>query len=455
MEIVDGGWQLHRWAHQQCLRGQTPGGHAGSVSCEDRQMNVATDISILSDELIKSIDRYHEQFESAKPFRHVLITPFFDPAIAEAMLKEFPIPVEAEMRNEFGKKSHKYACHDVRSIGPTYRLIDDYISSPRFAHEMQRLTGIEGLLYDPEYHGAGTHDNFSGQGMDAHVDFNLHRTTGYHRRFNAIVYLNKEWDEKWGGCLEIHKNPWDFENDTTAAYPPFFNHCVLFETNEYSWHGFERVQKPDGKELSRKSFTIYMYTKERPKEEIAPKHGTIYVQAGPPKQLKAGYTLKNADVQELMALFKGRNAYLQGMYERESKLMEQVEASKKLRAKMRIPTIGYVRQEGPADGVEPGNNAVSGAASMSFKALHPIRSVALRGHLAQHVARATLTYAVGGQTQEIEHVGNGRAFEVPFQVDVDAGKSVGFGIDVKNMERKPGFGEERRTVLFVDEIQFD
>jgi hypothetical protein len=417
-------------------------------------MNVAADVGILSDELRRNIDRYGEQFRNAKPFRHVLIAPFFTPEIAEAMLREFPIPVEAEMKNEFGRRSRKYACHDVRSIGPTYRLIDDYISSPVFSQEMQRLTGIEGLLYDPEYHGAGTHDNFSGQGMDAHVDFNLHRTTGYHRRFNAIIYLNKEWDEAWGGCLEVHKNPWDFENDTTISYPPFFNHCVLFETNEYSWHGFQRVQKPDGKELSRKSFTIYMYTKDRPKEEIAPKHGTIYVPAGTPKQLTAGHTLTDGDVQELSALFKSRNAYLQGMYERESKLMEQVEAAKKLRVKMRVPTVGYVRQEGPADGVEPGNNAISGDASMSFKVLRPIQSVSLRCRLAQHVARAVVKYTVDGQSQEIEHVANGRAFEVPFQVAVKGGKSLGIQVEVKEMERLAGFGEERRTALFIDEIQF-
>jgi hypothetical protein len=418
-------------------------------------MNVAADVRVLSDELLGNIDHYREEFRNAKPYRHVLIAPFFNPEIAEAMLREFPTPVEAEMKNEFGRRSRKYACHDVRSIGPTYRLIDDYISSPEFSQEMQRLTGIEGLLYDPEYHGAGTHDNFSGQGMDAHVDFNLHRTTGYHRRFNAIIYLNKEWDEKWGGCLEVHKNPWDFENDTTIAYPPFFNHCVLFETNEYSWHGFERVQKPDGKELSRKSFTIYMYTKDRPKEEIAPKHGTIYVPAGPPKQFKSGHTLTGGDVQELTTLFKARNAYLQGMYERESKLMEQVEAAKRLRAKMRVPTIGFVRQEGLAEGVEPGNNAISGDASMSFKVLRPIQSVMLRCRLAQHVERAVLAYAVDGQSREIEHIATGQAIEVPFQVAVKAGKSLGIRIEVKAMERKPGFGEERRTTLFIDEIQFE
>jgi Predicted proline hydroxylase len=286
-------------------------------------------MKILSDDLVDKADYYRKQFDTAKPFDHVLITPFFESAIAEAMLTEFPVPVESQMRNEFGGKSRKFACHDVRSIGPTYRLIDDYISSPEFATLMERITGIQNLLYDPEYHGAGTHDNMSGQGMDTHVDFNLHRTTGYHRRFNAIIYLNKEWKDEWGGNLELHTNPWDFENDQIISYPPLFNHCVLFETSERSWHGFKRVQMPDGREISRKSFTIYMYTKDRPADETAPKHGTIYVQSGPPKHFRPGYTLTADDVQELKSLFRHRNSYLQGMYERESQLTTQVEAAKK------------------------------------------------------------------------------------------------------------------------------
>jgi hypothetical protein len=87
--------------------------------------------------------------------RHVLIAPFFEPAVAEAMLTEFPVPRESETINEFGRKNRKFACHDVRSIGPTYRLKDNYISSPEFAKVIERVTGIQDLLYDPEYQGAG------------------------------------------------------------------------------------------------------------------------------------------------------------------------------------------------------------------------------------------------------------------------------------------------------------
>lgn len=254
-------------------------------------------MQILASDLIDKADFYRAKFDSAKPFRHVLITPFFDSAIAEAMLQEFPVPLESQMRGEAGEKCRKFACHDVRSIGPTYRLVDDYLSSPEFARVMERITGIQNLLYDPGYNGGGTHDNLSGQGMLAHIDFNLHPTTGYHRR-----------------C-----------NDQIVSYPPLFNHCILFETNEHSWHGFQTVQAPDGRELSRKSFTIYMYTKDRPAEEIAPKHWTMYVLPGPPKHFQAGYTLSAEDVQELKLALEERNVFLRVMYGRESRLLTRVD----------------------------------------------------------------------------------------------------------------------------------
>ena len=130
-------------------------------------------MEILADDLITKADWYRSQFETAKPFRHVLITPFFQPAVAEAMLQEFPVPLENQMRGEAGEKCRKFACHDVRSIGPTYRLVDDYVSSPEFAGVMERVTGIQNLLYDPGYHGGGTHDYLSGQGMFPPVRCNV------------------------------------------------------------------------------------------------------------------------------------------------------------------------------------------------------------------------------------------------------------------------------------------
>ena len=60
------------------------------------------------------------------------------------------------------------------------------------------------------------------------------------------------------------------ENRIKSALP-LANRAVLFETSERSWHGFEEVSPPAGREeLSRRSFAIYLYTAERPPEETAP-----------------------------------------------------------------------------------------------------------------------------------------------------------------------------------------
>jgi 2-oxoglutarate-Fe(II)-dependent oxygenase superfamily protein len=135
------------------------------------------------------------------------------------------------------------------------------------------------LLYDPDYIGGGTHENLPGQDLDPHVDFNYHPKTAWHRRLNLIVYLNPEWEEAWGGSLELHLDPWlPPEHDRFKRVAPIANRAVLFETSERSWHGFQAIVPPPQRpRLSRRSLALYMYTRERPREQTAPAHQTVYV----------------------------------------------------------------------------------------------------------------------------------------------------------------------------------
>jgi len=43
-----------------------------------------------------------------------------------------------------------------------------------------------------------------------------------------------------------------------AAHLPLLNRCVIFETNDVSYHGYSKINVPDGE--SRKSFYAYYYT---------------------------------------------------------------------------------------------------------------------------------------------------------------------------------------------------
>jgi hypothetical protein len=149
-----------------------------------------------------------EVFSSALPFKHVVIDNFLEPNIAEALLEEFPAVADPSvLTNEFGGRNPKKAVTDVKGLGGAYAALDDFIQSPAFIHFMERLTGIPELRYDPHYFGAGTHENFHGAGLDAHYDFNVHPITHQHRRLNAIVYLNKDWEPQWNGSICFHSDP--------------------------------------------------------------------------------------------------------------------------------------------------------------------------------------------------------------------------------------------------------
>ena len=90
------------------------------------------------------------------------------------------------------------------------------------------------------------HENRQHQSLQAHIDFNYHPSEGWHRRLNLIVYLNREWDEHWGGNLELYANPYK-DKRPEVAVAPLFNRCVIFGTSEKSWHGFDRIDFPPEK----------------------------------------------------------------------------------------------------------------------------------------------------------------------------------------------------------------
>src|ERR1700681_2257932 len=234
--------------------------------------------AVLSADTRARLDEYHRSFMDATPFRHVVIDDFLDERLARGLVVEV-LPVrEARSRNEFGNVTGKAVVNQVRALGPSYRRIDDAIGEGSFLDWLGTLTAISGVRYDPQYYGGGTHENRHGQELDPHVDFNYHPTSGLHRRLNVIVYLNEEWDDCWGGCIEVHSNPRDPDHDLSRSYTPLFNRCIIFETHESSWHGFRVIElPPDKRHLSRKSLSLYFYSETRPEETRAAAHGTFYI----------------------------------------------------------------------------------------------------------------------------------------------------------------------------------
>lgn len=258
------------------------------------------------------------RFRSARPFPHLVVDGLLEHRLLTALQQQFPAFDPDRARNELGEPGRKAVYQGLAALGPAYAEFDRLIQSAAFLEWMGRATGIANLLYDPEYIGGGAHLNLNGQDLDQHVDFNYHPRTGFHRRLNLILFLNEQWHEDWGGCLELHADPRaPRDRDEMVAVVPQPNRAVIFETSERSWHGFRRVAMPEEfAALGRRSLAVYFYTREAP-AHAAPSHGTIYVPPPLPDRLQPGHTLTAEDVHELQVMLQRRDTQIEYLYGRE------------------------------------------------------------------------------------------------------------------------------------------
>ncbi len=290
------------------------------------------------------------RFNQSTPFRHVEVNDFLEPDKCEQLLRDFPAFQEKFAINEHGEVGAKAVVERVSAISPFYKRFYDYINSQPFLDAVSDLTGIPNLIADDTLFGGGTHENRHGQGLDVHVDFNIDERRMLHRRLNLLIYLNPEWDQAWGGNIQLHSNPWDQSVNEVRGFPPLFNKALIFETNEYSWHGFERiVLPPEKRHLSRKSFSIYLYTRDRPAEEVVAPHTTFYVPAPLPTTFRAGHTLSETDQTQLQILMASRDGlikmYQKLLIEKEQRIRDFVKSKQLIVEPTILPSARSVAAE--------------------------------------------------------------------------------------------------------------
>ena len=225
-----------------------------------------------------SIDDLHglssnlqEQYLAAAPFPHIVIDNFFNPCMLQRVLEEFPDLKSIEAAHSYDKQTEvKFASSRGEfHQGPQTRDFLRYLNSSTFIDFLQALTSVkEPLIPDPHFVGGGLHEIKPGGFLKIHADFCRHGETSLDRRLNLLVYLNHDWQEDFGGHLEL----WD-DSMTTSEQKilPLFNRMVVFSTTDYAYHGHpERLTCPADR--SRKSLALYYYSNGRPEWEVRPSY---------------------------------------------------------------------------------------------------------------------------------------------------------------------------------------
>ena len=145
-----------------------------------------------------------------------------------------------------------------------------YFNSRPFLLFLEKLTGIKDLIADVDFEGGGIHKIKNGGRLELHSDYNKHPNKDIWRRINLLLYLTPNWD--YNGHLDLYeKEPLV----KVKSILPTFNRAVIFNTTDDSIHGHP-IPLVCPEEISRYSFALYYFTKDRPEHEKSNSKAAIW-----------------------------------------------------------------------------------------------------------------------------------------------------------------------------------
>lgn len=214
-------------------------------------------------------DQSIQNYKEADPYPHVFIENFVnDTNMLDQIIEEYKNYVcwgyDPKSTNYQVKKFFSPWCDaNINDIPPTTKRLMNYFNSRPVLDKLEKLTGISGLIADPHFVGGGMHRIDRGGRLSVHSDFNKHPNKPWYRRINLLLYLNKNWQDSWGGDLQL------WNKDITAAVKsssPLYNRAVIFNTTPTAYHGHpHELNCPNG--VSRNSIAIYYFSMDRPDHE--------------------------------------------------------------------------------------------------------------------------------------------------------------------------------------------
>ena len=212
------------------------------------------------DNLIREIDweEVKHSFVNATPFNHVAIDNFFLPEVAAQISSEFPSFDDPSL-GHYNNAIEQKKCYNKWDRFPktTYQAFT-MLGRESFLNKMRYMIDEPNLWLDYGLNGGGWHMHGPAGNLNVHLDYNIHPKLGEQRKLNIIIYMTPEWNNAWGGGLEL----WTHDSETKRPktldklVDNVYNRAVIFDTTQNSWHGLPKyLTCPEG--VYRKSLAAY------------------------------------------------------------------------------------------------------------------------------------------------------------------------------------------------------
>ena len=173
--------------------------------------------------------------------RYITIDNFLDNDLALSIQNEILHIPKTEWDRYENPLEQKNTLRNKYNLPPLTDNLFSQLNSLAFLEELSQLSGFN-IMEDKSRNWWGIHTFNNGDKLDIHVDAGRHPINGFKKIITLGIYLSYKWKSENGGYLEFWKG-----SNATDANPfleycitriePKFNRLIIFECNDYAWHG--------------------------------------------------------------------------------------------------------------------------------------------------------------------------------------------------------------------------
>ena len=174
--------------------------------------------------------------------RYFYIDDLLPKSIVHSIYNAFP--ESRDMIHKSSLRENKYIAAQMDQYDNILEETVFAFQDPRVVGLFEKITGIVGFIPDNHLYAGGISLMSEGCFLNPHLDNSHDKDRELWRGANLLYYVTPDWEQEYGGNLEL----WDKRPDSMGDKPneifSKFNRLAFMVTDHTSWHSVNKVRYP-------------------------------------------------------------------------------------------------------------------------------------------------------------------------------------------------------------------
>jgi Rps23 Pro-64 3,4-dihydroxylase Tpa1-like proline 4-hydroxylase len=200
-------------------------------------METAAIADLILDRLVSEKEQIKKQFEQSKSgIGHFYVDQLLPESLVAQISEVFP--AKEEMVRKKSLREYKYVAAQMDQYNPLLEKVIYAFQDERIVQLVGQICEIESLEPDENLYAGGISLMAEGNFLNPHLDNSHDKDRDRWRILNLLYYVTPNWEDHYGGNLEVWPN--GLENEQITIYSRY-NRLAVMATHNRSWHSVSPV----------------------------------------------------------------------------------------------------------------------------------------------------------------------------------------------------------------------